>query len=134
MRALAIFALAAVLFIAAKARGQTQTNPITRETVTAAEKLFGLDFSDAKIDLMLPGLQEQLGKFEALRKFPLSNSVPPALCFNPIPVGTKIARGRSKFRLSPPGKAKPPPNLSRLHPVCSQNPSVRYTTHHALSI
>ncbi len=93
---------------------QTDTNLITREAVSEAGKLIGLNFSDAKIDMMLPGLKKQLDNFGSLRKFPLSNSVPPALWFNPIPVSMKFERARKKFRMSPPGKVKLPANLDEL--------------------
>ena len=79
-----------------------------------AEKLLGLDFSDAKIDMMLPDLKEQLGRFEALHRFAFSNDVPPALLFNPIPVGMKFETHRRKFKLSPPGKVELPANLDEL--------------------
>src|SRR3954451_7079236 len=72
-------------------------NPITREDVQAAEALFGLEFSEAKEDMLLPGLKEQLDNYLTIRKFPLSNSVPPALSFNPVPVGMKLPTGRSSF-------------------------------------
>ncbi len=93
---------------------QTDTNFITREAVSEAGKLIGLNFSDAKIDLMLPGLKKQLDNFETLRKFPLSNGVPPALLFNPIPIGMKFERARKKFQISPPGKVRLPANLDEL--------------------
>src|SRR5262249_54156550 len=73
---------------------QTNTNPITRAMVVEVGKVLGLEFSDSKIDLMLPGLKEQLDQYEALRRFPLSNSVCPALLFNPIPVGFKFDTAR----------------------------------------
>jgi Asp-tRNA(Asn)/Glu-tRNA(Gln) amidotransferase A subunit family amidase len=92
---------------------QTNTNQITRDMVIDAEKLLGLDFSDAKVDQMLPGLKEQLGHFRAERKFPLSNGVPPALSFNPIPVGMKWEKGHQKFRSSR-VQAKLPSNLDEL--------------------
>src|SRR5256885_1303957 len=66
---------------------QTSTNPITREIVTEAQKLIGLNFSESKVEMMRPGLKEQLDKLEVIRKFPLSNGIPPAILFNPIPVG-----------------------------------------------
>ena len=92
----------------AAAVSETHTNPITREVVVQAEKLIGLDFSDAKIDLALPGLKEQLDDFEAMRRFPLSNGVPPALQFNPLPVGFKFETARKRFKASSPGKVKLP--------------------------
>ena len=111
-RSLALLALA--LLAPGLARGQTNPNPITRQVVVDAEKLLGLDFSDAKIDMMLPDLKEQLGRFEALHRFAFSNDVPPALLFNPIPVGMKFETHRRKFKLSPPGKVELPANLDEL--------------------
>jgi len=66
------------------------------------------------LEMMLPGLQEQLRDFEAVRQFPLSNSVPPALMFNPIPVGMKFDQTRKPFRSSSPGKVRLPKNLDEL--------------------
>jgi Asp-tRNA(Asn)/Glu-tRNA(Gln) amidotransferase A subunit family amidase len=96
------------------AQGQTNTPPITRDTVVNAERLIGLDFSDAKVDMMLPGLKAQLGTFQSLHRFAFSNDVPPAVLFNPIPVGMKLETGRSKFRMSPPGKVRLPANREDL--------------------
>jgi Asp-tRNA(Asn)/Glu-tRNA(Gln) amidotransferase A subunit family amidase len=111
-RSLALLAFA--LLIPRPGVGQTITNPITRQVVVDAEKLMGLDFSDAKIDMMLPDLKEQMGRFEALHRFAFSNDVPPAILFNPIPVGMKFETQRRKFKLSPPGKVKLPANLNDL--------------------
>ncbi|PWU21911.1 MAG: amidase [Verrucomicrobia bacterium] len=95
--------------------GQT-TNSITPQTVLDAEKLIGLDFSAAKIDMMLKDLQEQRGRFDSLHKLPLSNSIVPAILFNPIPVGMKLdcAPHKSSFRLTPAGRVKLPANLDDL--------------------
>ena len=106
--------LALSLLSPAPGRGQTSTNPITRQVVVDAEKLVGLDFSDAKIDMLLPDLKEQEGRFEALHRIAFSNDVPPALLFNPIPVGMKFETQRRKFKLSPVGKVKLPANLDEL--------------------
>jgi Asp-tRNA(Asn)/Glu-tRNA(Gln) amidotransferase A subunit family amidase len=106
--------LALSLLSPALGHGQTNTNLVTREAVVDAEKLMGLDFSDAKINLMLAGLRDQLGKFEALHRFAFSNEVPPALLFNPIPLGVKFETKRRKFKMSPPAKLKLPANLDDL--------------------
>src|SRR6266404_2650674 len=90
------------------------TNSIPRETVQAAETLLGLDFSDAKIDMMLPGLKGQLADYQAIRAFPLSNSVFPALQFNPLPNGFKFETVRKRFRLGSPGKVRLPVNADEL--------------------
>jgi Asp-tRNA(Asn)/Glu-tRNA(Gln) amidotransferase A subunit family amidase len=102
------------LLSVAAGQAQTNTNLITREAVLQAEKLIGLDFSDRKIDLLLPGLKSQLENFEVIHRFPLSNSIPPALQFNPLPVGFKFETARRKFKMSPPGKVKLPANRDDL--------------------
>src|SRR4051812_34219439 len=55
-----------------------ETNAITHDTVLGAEQLIGLDLSSKKIDMLLPGLRNQLRDFETIRKIPLSNAIPPA--------------------------------------------------------
>jgi len=60
---------------------QTNNNRIDRETVEEAEKLLGLEFSDKKNDLLVPGLRQQAGLLADIRKFPLANSVPSAMVF-----------------------------------------------------
>ncbi len=111
---LKVLVVALGLLAAASAPGGVGPNVITREAVSGAEKLIGLDFSDAKRDLMLPGLKEQLENFQSLRKFPLSNAVPPAILFNPIPVGMKFEPGRSRFKASSLGRVKLPANPDEL--------------------
>jgi Asp-tRNA(Asn)/Glu-tRNA(Gln) amidotransferase A subunit family amidase len=103
------------LMVAAGAFGQTNTNgPIKLQTVGGAEDLIGLHFSEAKNELMLPGLREQISTYEVLRKFPLSNAIPSAMLFNPIPVGMKFDSTRKKFKISPAGKVKLPANMDDL--------------------
>jgi Asp-tRNA(Asn)/Glu-tRNA(Gln) amidotransferase A subunit family amidase len=97
-----------LLGLATATPAQTNTNAITREDVQRAQELYDLHFSDAKIDLMLPSLKGQLGDYQALHKFPLSNSVPSAMLFNPLPVGAKFDMTRKKFRADPPRRVKLP--------------------------
>jgi len=87
MRRLGYLAVTSVFFLAIECPAQTETNtgPITRQSVIEAEKLIGLDFSDSKIDLMLPGFGAQLKNFATIRDFSLPNSIPPAMTFNPLP-------------------------------------------------
>jgi Asp-tRNA(Asn)/Glu-tRNA(Gln) amidotransferase A subunit family amidase len=106
--------LLVVFLTAGIAFAQTNTHSITRSTVLAAEKIAGLDFSDAEVDLMLRGLNGQLDDYETLRRFPLSNGVPPALQFNPLPVGFKFETQRRKFRASPLPRVKLPAKLDDL--------------------
>jgi len=95
-------------------RAQTNTNAITREMLEQAEKLTGLNFSEKQNDLLLRGLRDQLRTYEDIRKFPLSNSIPSAMLFNPLPVGWKFETARQEFKMSAPGEAKLPENLDDL--------------------
>jgi len=106
--------LLAVLTLVSAACGQTNPTVIAREEVVAAGKTSGLDFSESEIDLMLPGLKGQLDDFETLRRFSLPNSVPPAIQFNPLPVGFKFETQRRKFRASSMPQSKLPANLDNL--------------------
>ena len=95
--------LLSCFLVATAVRAETNTNsPITKQTVVEAENLLGLHFSDVKNDLMLSGLKEQLDTFQVLRKFPLSNAIPSAMLFNPIPVGMKFETTRKKISGSVP--------------------------------
>jgi Asp-tRNA(Asn)/Glu-tRNA(Gln) amidotransferase A subunit family amidase len=93
---------------------QNPKNPITREIVENSEKLIGLSFTDAKRDSMLDGLKEQLENYEKIRSVQLTNSVPPAIVFNPIPVGMKFETKRKSFKTSKVGKVDVPSNLEDL--------------------
>lgn len=93
---------------------QEPAGPVTRDIVTNAEKIIGLAFSDAKRDSMLDGLHAQLKSYEAIRKVKIDNSVPPALLFQPIPVGMKFEQTRKPFKMSPPGKVVKPENWEDL--------------------
>ena len=48
--------------------GPQQPMRITKEQVTGALKLLGLDFQDAEIDTMMRGVNQALFSYEALRK------------------------------------------------------------------
>lgn len=63
---------------------------ITVETIASAEEVAGLHFDAAERELMLDGLKQQEQRIEALHKVSLSNSVSPAIVFDPRPPGKKI--------------------------------------------
>jgi len=91
--------------------GQGQDTTITTGDITAAEKLVGLYFTDAKRDSMLEGLVEQLANHRKLREIPLSNSVPPSLLFNPSPHGFRFETTRRPFVTGSTGEVKLPSRL-----------------------
>lgn len=93
---------------------QSTTNPITREVVANAEKLIGLEFSDEKREMMLDGLSERLNSYEVIRRQKISYTTPPAVLFNPIPVGFRFDTERKKPKWSSSGKVPLPANLDDL--------------------
>jgi Asp-tRNA(Asn)/Glu-tRNA(Gln) amidotransferase A subunit family amidase len=72
---------------------------VTAEMLAQAEKVTGLEFTDAERELMLDGLDEQLADYRAIRDFHLDNGVAPAVRMDPVPPGMTF-KGESAFRLS----------------------------------
>ncbi|HEX9083104.1 MAG TPA: amidase family protein, partial [Gemmatimonadaceae bacterium] len=64
---------------------------ITVDTIASAEEVAGLHFEAAERELMLDGLKQQEQRIEALHKVALSNSIGPAIVFDPLPPGKKIS-------------------------------------------
>ena len=90
------------------------SSPVTRDVVASAEKLFGLNFTDVKRDSMLDGLKDQLASYQNIRKVELANSTPPAITFNPIPIGMKFESARKEFVASSVGNVIVPANFEDL--------------------
>ncbi len=93
------------------AQQASQTPRITKQMAAEAESLIGLNFSDAKRDSMLDDLNDHLANYEGIRKVHLSNNIPPAILFNPIPLGMKFETKRVPFKMDSPGKVVLPQNL-----------------------
>lgn len=81
---------------------------ISKENIENAEKIIGLEFTDAERDSMQTTLNEQLVNYESIHKFNLENSIPPAILFNPIPVDFKFPEEQSPIKLSDYSYAKLP--------------------------
>ncbi|MDZ7266265.1 MAG: amidase [candidate division KSB1 bacterium] len=88
--------------------------PLTPALIAAAEKLFGLQFNEAKRDSMRGDLEEHRANYEKIRRVPLPNSVPPALAFNPVPVGMTFETQHRPPVWSAPAKIAVPVNLEDL--------------------
>jgi Asp-tRNA(Asn)/Glu-tRNA(Gln) amidotransferase A subunit family amidase len=111
--AVVLVALTVVLMTGLFSQEKRQ-NPIAVDNVVSAEKIFGLEFTQAKRDSMLDDLFDQLKNYENLRKVLLPNSIPPAILFNPIPAGFQFEKAKKPFKMSPPGKVVMPKNLEDL--------------------
>ncbi|MEO5580051.1 MAG: amidase, partial [Gemmatimonadaceae bacterium] len=65
---------------------------ITISSIAAAEEVAGLKFDDAERTMMLEGLKLQGQRIDNLHKVAISNSIAPALIFNPVPAGMRVPR------------------------------------------
>jgi Asp-tRNA(Asn)/Glu-tRNA(Gln) amidotransferase A subunit family amidase len=83
------------------ARIQNEEAPkITKGLLKDAEEVAGVEFTDEERDLMLEGLNEQLGSYETLRTVKIANGVPPALVFSPLLSGMSVEGERRPIRMS----------------------------------
>jgi Asp-tRNA(Asn)/Glu-tRNA(Gln) amidotransferase A subunit family amidase len=92
-------------------QGRPRSNSITTDDVMVAEKLFGLDLPEDKLQMMLTGLRAQQRDYGVIRRIGVSNSVMPAVLFNPIPTGMTLPAKRLKPQWSALPKLAAPANL-----------------------
>ena len=64
--------------------------PISRADIDKAEKIVGIQFTDAEKDSMLFDLIDNLESYAALREMDIANGVTPAFRFDPVPVGMEF--------------------------------------------
>jgi Asp-tRNA(Asn)/Glu-tRNA(Gln) amidotransferase A subunit family amidase len=87
---------------------KVEEEKISIALVRAAQKIIGLDFTDAEADSMLTDLEGQRASYAALRKLNIPNSVSPALNFNPLPVGYEFPDQSNYFKVSSANTTKLP--------------------------
>jgi Asp-tRNA(Asn)/Glu-tRNA(Gln) amidotransferase A subunit family amidase len=73
---------------------------ITKEMLADAEAVAGLEFTDEERELMVEGVNRRLRAYETIRGLELTNDVPPALYFEPVPPGHTATRERGVSRRS----------------------------------
>jgi Asp-tRNA(Asn)/Glu-tRNA(Gln) amidotransferase A subunit family amidase len=73
---------------------------ITSEILADASEVAGLDFTEEERDLMVAGLNRNLEAYEALREFPISNYVTPAVQFDPALPGRDLPSETRPFRFT----------------------------------
>lgn len=111
MRNVLVLLLTAVSSLAA---APVDTMKITKDKIEAAATIIGLEFTDSERDSMLDALKENLLMYEKIRSVTFDNAVPPALQFNPLPVGFKVPTERRPMELSDIGKVTRPADISQL--------------------
>ncbi len=102
------------LLLAGFMQGDTAINPLKKTDIAHAEKLIGLEFSDVEQDSMLEGLQEALENYQKMRQVSLENSIPPAMQFNPIPLGKTFSNDKRPFKITPVSNSRLPNNVDSL--------------------
>lgn len=93
---------------------QQTEKKIKKEDIPNAEKIFGIEFTDAERDSMQDALNEQLGYYTNIHKIHLDNSIPPAILFNPIPAGFKFEQKQYPLKLSSYSHTKMPSKIEGL--------------------
>ena len=75
---------------------------ITKEILRSAAGVAGLTFTEPELEAMLAGVNQNLSRYEELRRIPLDNSVAPPFYFNPLLPGMSVDRATQPFRASRP--------------------------------
>ncbi len=112
----------ALLTLAAQAEAQQGSETaqpaspkITGELLDAAATVAGVTLSVEQRAMMLDGVNQQRDAYAQIRKLHLSNSVAPALIFDPLPPGAVLDTERRPMRISKaPAIASTPANLEDL--------------------
>jgi Asp-tRNA(Asn)/Glu-tRNA(Gln) amidotransferase A subunit family amidase len=111
----AIFAIGGLSFVLGSfVTAKLQVAPVTVDVIKQAEKIIGMDFTDAQADSMVSNLNQFNTSYDNLRKLNMPNSVVPALNFNPIPIGFTYPDEKSGFKLSKTAKLTIPANRDDL--------------------
>jgi Asp-tRNA(Asn)/Glu-tRNA(Gln) amidotransferase A subunit family amidase len=118
MRAWKVIVLLAIAVGAGFALGVAEGElPFTKNDIAGAEKIVGLEFTDAERDSMQGDLADYLKGYEAVRGVSVANSVPPALVFyarRPATTPATTSRSKEGVRLDKPIHTKRPQNLEEV--------------------
>ncbi len=87
--------LLVALFVLTVIYQSALSQTIEKENISGAEKIIGLEFTDAERDSMLEFLTEQMNNYKKIREVELKNNIPPAVLFNPIPVGFEFPKEKA---------------------------------------
>ena len=82
---------------------------ITKEMMHQAEKLMGLEFTDAQEAMALAGVNRNLDSYETVRKIDVPLDTEPAIAFHPARARKELYAAKTKFRF---GKVELPQHKS----------------------
>src|SRR5688572_16334663 len=79
---------------------------ITKEMMRQAEKLIGIELTDAQEAMALGGVNRNLDSYETIRKIEIPLDTEPAIAFHPTRAKKELYVSKTKFRF---GKVELPP-------------------------
>ncbi len=88
--------------------------PITTEMIKQAATIIGIEFSDSETDSMINNLERSRQNLQTIRAMDLDNSIPPALVFNPIPIGKTFETVQNDIIWDTPENVALPENVNNL--------------------
>jgi Asp-tRNA(Asn)/Glu-tRNA(Gln) amidotransferase A subunit family amidase len=71
---------------------------ITKDMLHQAEKLIGIEFTDAEEAMALAGVNRNLDSYETVRKIDVPLDTEPAIAFHPARAGKQLYGAKNKFR------------------------------------
>ncbi|MEE2821532.1 MAG: amidase [Acidobacteriota bacterium] len=93
---------------------QEQSSRVTAEMIRGAEQLSGVEFTPEEREEMVQAVNQNLERYDEMRKTPLSNGDWPALQFNPALPGMHFSNEKSALQRSNPGQVDVPANLEEV--------------------
>lgn len=94
------FGLGATLFPGALYALAQAQGAVTKDMVLQAAAIADVPIPPEDVDAMLATLNNRISGYEAIYKLGMANGVAPALDFDPVPSGTRIATARVPMRMS----------------------------------
>ena len=82
--------------------------------IESAEKLIDLNYTDAERDSAQDNIKFYIKSYDVIHKIDLPNNIPPAILFNPIPVGYVNNAKQEKIKLEDYSKTVMPKNIDDL--------------------
>lgn len=105
-----IFTCYFILFVLSAAAQDS----VSIQQETGAEKMYGLQFSDAKRDSILSGLSNDLATYKYIHQQNLPNDVPMSLSFDPVLPGMHFVTQQQPLQLNIPDNVALPKNKNDL--------------------
>jgi len=109
-----IFTLINLILLSCNICGQSDSAVVNKASIECAEKLFDLNFTDTEIDSAQNNLKFYLKSYDIIHKTKLKNSIPPAILFNPFPIGYVNTSKQEELKFDDYSKTKMPKDIDDL--------------------